>query len=293
MDAGMHRVTGRKGIQPFIATFIFVGVALIAAIVIAGFVFGLLGTITNGVSATVNPEVYAPQQNIGVLNQNATLLVTISNSRSTPVTGTVVLAAGATTVRNQSFALAAGQSQEFTMSTPLFTTGEWTIAVTTGDGTVLHPYSFIVEQNKDAADSLLTANSTAQEQTQLLILGPLAAAVIGIIPGSYSLYLRRKDREEKVMVVKFKVGAYWFVRVRCMKDWISKCSVLHGDQRLAVKDSPDQKRFEVPLTAGGAENFRFEGEAPVPENDPTEIKVMDKGHLIFRRPFEDLTWVPE
>lgn len=289
----MPRVTGQKAIQPVVVILMVITITLIAAFAIAGFTSGLFGTLTNGVGATVNPGVYAPKQNIGILNQNATFVVTISNSRSTSVTGTVALAAGATTVRNQSFVLAAGQSQAFIMSTPLFTTGEWTITVATGDGTVLHPYSFIVEQNTDAANSLLTANSTAQEQTLLLIVGPLAAAVIGIIPGGYSLYLRRKDRAEKVMVVKFKAGAYWFIRVRCMKDWISKCSVFHGDKRLAVKEPAGKERFEVSLSAGNVENFRFEGGAPVPENDPTVIKVLDERHTIFRKPFRDLTWVPE
>lgn len=292
-DVGMPQRISRRGIAPFPATAILMAAVLIAAIAILGFTTGLFGTFTGGVGATVNPEIYAPGQNIGVLNQNATFLISVGNNRSTPIAGTVVLTAGATAVRNQSFTLAPGKSQEFTLSTPLFTTGEWTITVTVSDGTVLHPYSFIVEQNEDAANSQLTADNLAQEHTLLLIVGPLVAAVIGVIPGGYSLYLRRKDRLEKVMVVRFRVGAYWFIRVRCMKDWISKCSVFCGDRILAVKDSPGQERFEVSLTAGDGENFGFEGAVPVPENDPTEIKVMDEDHLIFRRPFKDLTWVPE
>ena len=278
----------RNGISPTLAIVIVAAIVLLGAFALSGFMLGLLGTYAQGIGASVDPRIYAPQQAIGVLNQNATFIVTVSNSQSNAVSGTVELSAGGTVVRNQSFSLASGQASTFNLSTPLFTTGEWTITVATPTIT-LHPYSFVVEQNTDAADSQLTANSNAQEQTLLLIVGPVAAALIGIVPGAYSLYLRRQDRHARVMVQRFKEGAYWFIRVNCMKDFVEKCVVTYGDQKLALKEPPTQTRFEVSLRPGGGENFRFNVPTPPSDNDSTSITVLDDRTTLFKRQFKDIT----
>lgn len=266
---------------------ILVAIALIAAISIFGFASGLFGSFSNGLSATVDPQIYAPQQNIGVLNQNATFIVTVSNSLTSSVAGVIALSAGAQTVITQQFALAPGQSETYHLSTNLYTIGEWTMTVSTAD-TVLHPYSFVVEQNTDAADSLLTANSTAQQQTFWLIAGPLLAALIGLAPGTYGLYLRRKDRRPAVLVQRFKKGTYWFVRVTSTKGYVQKCLVFHGERQLALKDPANEQVFETTLGPGGSASYRFEGLTPIPDGDFTQITVKNDKSRLFRRPFSDL-----
>ena len=105
---------------------ILVAVTLIAAVSIFGFVAGIFGSFSHGISVAVDPQIYSPQQNIGVLNQNATFTVTVSSSLSSSVTGTTVISAGSQTVLTQGFSLLSGQSETYRLSTTLYTVGERT-----------------------------------------------------------------------------------------------------------------------------------------------------------------------
>ncbi len=154
----------RIGISPIIATVVVIVVTLVASITIGAFVFGLFGSSTSGLSVSVFPEIYAPQRNIGVLNQQANFVVNVANNRASSVNGTIILSAAGQVAQTQPFTVASGSSKEYTLSTPLYTTGEWIFTVKAGD-TLLHPYSFEVVQNTDAADFALTQNSTIQQQT--------------------------------------------------------------------------------------------------------------------------------
>jgi len=277
----------RGGISPIISTVLIVAASLIAFAAVAGYVFGIFGQSLQGLNVTVVPEIYAPQQSIGVLNQNATFVVTLSNNRNTTISGALMLNAAGQVVQNRTFELGPGKSTAYTLTTTLYTLGQWTLTVATS-GTVLHPYSFVVEQNTLTADYKLASNGVSQEQTLLsaagIVVGLLAAA-----PGIYGLYLRRQDVRNRVMVQRFKEGAYWFIRVNCMKDFIQKCIVMYGERKLAVKEPPTESRFELSLGPGGGENFRFEGALPVPDNDSTLIRVLDGKLTLFKKTFKEIT----
>ncbi len=85
----------RKAISPVLATVILIAITLIAAIAIAGFVFGLFGSFTS--SAQVQASVVSCTQAAGPAAIVCTLNLTNSGSANTALTGTCSVTAGGIT----------------------------------------------------------------------------------------------------------------------------------------------------------------------------------------------------
>ena len=84
----------RKAISPVLATVILIAITLIAAIAIAGFVFGLFGTFTS--TARVQASVTSCVQVAGPLEQ-CNILLTNSGNANTATTGSCSITFGGTT----------------------------------------------------------------------------------------------------------------------------------------------------------------------------------------------------
>jgi flagellin-like protein len=88
--------TKRKAISPVLATVILIAITLIAAIAVAGFVFGLFGTFTS--VARVQASVTGCGANGASPNEEAcTLILTNSGNANTATTGICSLTFGGTT----------------------------------------------------------------------------------------------------------------------------------------------------------------------------------------------------
>jgi len=90
----INNIKRRKAISPVLATVILIAITLIAAIAIAGFVFGLFGSFTS--SAQVSAQVIACNHG----NATANCLVTLRNTgtSNTVVTGCSVRVGGVSVV---------------------------------------------------------------------------------------------------------------------------------------------------------------------------------------------------
>ncbi|HXX72938.1 MAG TPA: archaellin/type IV pilin N-terminal domain-containing protein, partial [Candidatus Acidoferrales bacterium] len=86
--------TKRKAISPVLATVILIAITLIAAIAIAGFVFGLFGTFTS--TAQVQASVTSCVQNAGG-DELCNLVLTNSGNANTATTGSCSLTFGGKT----------------------------------------------------------------------------------------------------------------------------------------------------------------------------------------------------
>jgi flagellin-like protein len=119
-------VKGRKAISPVIATVILIAITLIAAIAIAGFVFGLFGSFTSG--ARVSGTATCPPG-----STTGTCVVTLSN---TGTAGTTVTAATIAYGGASGCTLTIGTSTAANVgSNPL----SWPMTATCSSGTAVTP----------------------------------------------------------------------------------------------------------------------------------------------------------
>jgi len=112
-----HLTGKRKAISPVLATVILIAITLIAAIAIAGFVFGLFGTFTKtaAVSASVTSCVYNGTNEVCSLSMiNSGTSNTNANACSMTFKGTTVTGTLAFVAPSTSLTLTAGQTSYIT-----------------------------------------------------------------------------------------------------------------------------------------------------------------------------------
>jgi flagellin-like protein len=122
------RKQNRKAISPVLATVILIAITLIAAIAIAGFVFGLFGSFTSSaqVSAQVTSCKAGPAASTAH-NNECTVLLTNTGTSNVAVTGGAVQINGGSVACNGALVLptiAASSSASFTCFQLVATTGQ-------------------------------------------------------------------------------------------------------------------------------------------------------------------------
>ena len=183
---GAHR-----GISPVVTTVLLIAATLISALAVAGFVFGLFGSF-GGLSAKITPDIYAPSQNVGVLNSVANFSVSISNKTPNDVSGAVNLTAGAVLVTSQPFVIHGGKTILLTLSHELTTTGLWTVAVSSQSSVVVS-YTFQVELDANQANLVIDQANLAQASvTQGYWNLALSAGLV--LLGALNIVLLARDR---------------------------------------------------------------------------------------------------
>ncbi len=102
----MRISSGKKGISPVLATVILIAITLIAAIGIAGFVFGLFGSFTSTARVSVS--------SVGLSAVDGSYTVTLTNSGSSSVNVVSMRVGGSPcTVPSPAVTVVAGQSTSF------------------------------------------------------------------------------------------------------------------------------------------------------------------------------------
>ncbi len=108
----MRISSGKKGISPVLATVILVAITLVAAIGIAGFVFGLFGSFTSTARVSVS--------SVGLSAVDGSYTVTLTNSGSSSVNVVSMQVGGSPcTVPSPTVQVVAGQSTSFSGSCTL------------------------------------------------------------------------------------------------------------------------------------------------------------------------------
>jgi flagellin-like protein len=143
------RKKNRKAISPVLATVILIAITLIAAIAIAGFVFGLFGSFTSSaqVSAQVTSCIAGPAAS-SANNNVCTVVLTNTGTSNVAVTGGSVQIAGTAHTCNGALALntiAASSSAQFVClqlaATPGQTVGSQAIGTVTLSNGASVPFS--------------------------------------------------------------------------------------------------------------------------------------------------------
>jgi hypothetical protein len=131
-----------------------------------------------GVTLTISPRIYAPEANIGVLNEEANFAIHATNSLDHAVNLTITVTAGNSVVQSQQAILIPGGS-DFQISQELSTTGIWTVAVTATSKITMaiKSYSFEVKTNSEEANVPINQWKYMQQNGILAVLSLLVAAI--------------------------------------------------------------------------------------------------------------------
>lgn len=154
-----------------------------------------------GVTLTISPRIYAPEANIGVLNEEANFAIHATNRLDHAVPLTILVTAGNSVVQSQQATLLPGESKDFQISQELSTTGIWTVAVTaTSNMTMpIESYSFEVKTNPEEANVAINQWKYMQWNGNLAGLSLLVAA-LSLCISIASLRLRWRSREQQITI---------------------------------------------------------------------------------------------
>ena len=103
------------------------------------------------VVARVDPVIYAPDHNIGVLNEAGLFHIYLENNVNNSITRRILFSAEGHVVRNETITLAAEGTRDLTLSQKLIFPGTWTIQVLDQDEGIVAGYSFLVVINRAEA----------------------------------------------------------------------------------------------------------------------------------------------
>ena len=185
----------RKGTSPLLATVIRLGITLIAAVAIVGFVFGLVGG-ANQSTASVTPAIYSPDYNVGVLNEVANFSISITNAASTTQNGSVVIQAAGDIYQNETFTAPPGSST-LEAAQVLRTTGPWEVDCYLGHR-LIGSYSFDVEANTDQAQLRIDQNGV-NRQTLYVAYGSLVVASLSALLAAFAFFRRPREGDSRLI----------------------------------------------------------------------------------------------
>jgi len=124
----------RKAISPVLATVILIAITLIAAIAVAGFVFGLFGSFTSSVRVQVSTEtIYHGALGIGAAPPASTMLLLNTGTSNTNANGLTLTYGGqscAPAITGAPVAVTAGVAPGVSLT---ITVGSCTVASTAGE----------------------------------------------------------------------------------------------------------------------------------------------------------------
>lgn len=203
--AGARR---RAAISGIAATVLIVAATLIAFAAVAGYVYGIFGAAASATNAEISPVIFAPDKNIGVLNQVANFTILITNPSELSQSGLVEIVANGRILNSTRFSAIAGRMTTITLSRELNETGEWSVAVEVGNN-LIRSYTFDVKLNVDDATLSVQTKDIQQTQESLAMLNTEfagAAAVISVFafawPPTYERAMRKgRRRRERVRAV--------------------------------------------------------------------------------------------
>lgn len=168
------------------ATTILIAITLIAAIGIAGFVFGLFGSYTitpPPPTATISPQLYASASNVGLVNELANFSVTIFNPYGKQMSGEITISSAGHDYLNATYSVVPKGNSTSKFSQVLRTTGIWELDVH-WNGTIIGSYTFDVELNTDQAMLKIDQNAINQKAlatSQMALYVAVVAAVAAVV----------------------------------------------------------------------------------------------------------------
>lgn len=142
----------------------FVGVAALATL---AFSASSIYEIEPPLSVTIEPKIYDPNANIGVLNEQAAFKIHVSNHLTSVANMTVNVSAGNSVVQSQEMIVQAGEARDLNFSQQLTTTGIWVVAARANDTGPIRSYSFEVMTNSEEANVAVNQWRTIEDNRNL------------------------------------------------------------------------------------------------------------------------------
>jgi hypothetical protein len=153
------------------------------------------------------------------------------------------------------------------------------------DGGTYH-IGFAGSQSQNANPAAFTVYSQPTVYLGIPVTQALGLGVAAVAAALGDAVSESRSTTSRILVSRFREGAYWFVRVRCMEGTIDACSARFDKTPLITKDKQQQV---VQMAGGEAVNWTFWAADPPQKDDQREIAIMERGRRIFHRPFSELT----
>jgi hypothetical protein len=184
-------------------------IGLVCGIAVAWFVW--LEVEGPPLSVTIEPRIYDPNANIGILNEQAAFIIHVSNNRPSLVNLTVNVSAGNSIVQSQKMIVQPSEKRDLKISQQLTITGIWIVAATTNEtGQSLSSYSFEVEVNKAEADVAIDQWNNVQRNWLVAVAGvfiALASVVLSVVVPILHAPKKPKFNEEELKELKHRILA--------------------------------------------------------------------------------------
>jgi hypothetical protein len=184
----------RNGVSHLSITIITMAFLVILVAIVAILFAGFL--VIRGVNAEVKVKMYAPQQNIGVLNDEALFSVFIRNDLSLNKTIEVIIEADGSVVNNTTITVEANTSKNTTITQKLVSLGKWRINVIDENDKSIGSYSFLVVLNEGEANVRINQWNDIQFSKNLSIIS-LILASISLVIQFFSIKSTRRPKHKK------------------------------------------------------------------------------------------------
>lgn len=150
----------------------------------------------------VNPRIYDPKNNIGVLNEEAVFDISIRNYANFSKTISVVVNDEDHVLVNKTFAVEPESTQNKNITQKLISTGLWTVKVvdlSSKYGPLIESYSFVSVINKAEADVKINQHNEIQFNKTLSITAIVIAVlslIANVVLGIYARKQYTKDAKK-------------------------------------------------------------------------------------------------
>lgn len=177
-----------------------ISVAAIAALIIVILIMVsmcLLGGWIQGpepdVEAYIDPGIYAPNHNIGVLNEEAVFNIVIKNNLNHTTEVTVIVGEEDDVLVNKTVNMEPESSRDLSLTQKLISTGLWTIRVLDEHERVVESYSFVSVINDVEADMKINQRHDIQFNKNLAILATTISALSLFVSMVVAIYTRKQN----------------------------------------------------------------------------------------------------
>lgn len=163
--------------------------AIVVVIVLAILTCLFTGWIGPAFTTSIKAQIYSPDNNIGVLNEEGVLNITIQNHSNMPRTFTIIMNANGHILLNETITIEAMGSRSLTITQKLLFTGLWMIELKENER-IIDSYSFITLTNKVEADMQINQLNNMKFNNAL----SLVATIISLISLGVSIYTTVEQR---------------------------------------------------------------------------------------------------
>jgi hypothetical protein len=172
-------------------------IMIVIALVLSIFAFGLMG-ITTSNPVIINPTIYSPNDNIGILNEQATFNITIHNSHKENLEVKIQISGDGNVIVNDTHIIPPESTDNEVIVQKLSYTGLWVVRVLSQDPKIGETYSFTTLTNNVEADGQIYALKNTQNQQDLstyAIIISVAGLISSVAISCLSYFKPRKRLE--------------------------------------------------------------------------------------------------